>query len=231
MLNAVRVCWATGLSVVGVLSGGALSSGAIAAVATFDSLPEGITGTTFTNGGITFFDLDQRLADIPSVFAIESATPELFDSSFSAPNYLSFGGFAEGSDFGFGRFGSTRITTGSTGTAARLDLFSLLFSPSNNILTLEALLGETVVASTSVAVAEFAAIGEDGLVGQTLAIADVTFDQLRIVASGLEDEGTVTIGIDNVQIEETASVPEPGSVVSLLAIGAALGFGIKRQSR
>jgi len=227
MLNAVRVCYITGLSVAGTLSFGAISSGAIAAVATFDSLSEGTAGTTLTDGGITFFDLDQRLADSIPSFSIESATPELFDSSFSAPNYLSFGGFAEGEEFGFGRFGSTRITAGTTGTSASLDLFSLLFSPSNNALTLEALLGETVVASTSVALSAFEPIG-DGLVRQTVAIADVTFDQLRLIASGPDDDGVAFVGIDNVRIEETTRVPEPVSVASILAIGA-LFVGIKRR--
>jgi hypothetical protein len=229
MLNTVSFCCIAGLSVVGVVSSGALSSGAIAAVATFDNLPEGTAGTTLTDGGITFFDLDQRLADVIPSFAIESATPELFNSSFSAPNYLSFGGFAEDEEFSFGRFGSTRITTGSTGTAASLDLFSLLFSPSSNVLTLEALSGETVVSSTSVALSEFEPIGENGLVRQTLAIADVTFDQLRLTATGPDDNGIAFLGIDNVRIEETASVPEPVSAVGILAIGTLLGFGVKRK--
>ncbi|NJO75278.1 MAG: PEP-CTERM sorting domain-containing protein [Leptolyngbyaceae cyanobacterium RM1_406_9] len=228
MLNAVRVCCIAGLSVAGTLSFGAISSGAIAAVATFDSLSEGTAGTTLTDGGITFFDLDQRLADTIPSFSIESAAPELFDSSFSAPNYLSFGSFAEGEEFGFGRFGSTRIAAGTPGTAASLDLFSLLFSPSSNALTLEALLGETVVASTSVALSAFEPIGEDGLVRQTVAIADVTFDQLRLIASGPDDDGVVFIGLDNVRIEETTSVPEPASVASILAIGALL-IGIRRR--
>ncbi|NJO51926.1 MAG: hypothetical protein HC840_23760 [Leptolyngbyaceae cyanobacterium RM2_2_4] len=49
-----------------------MSSGAIAAVATFDSLSEGTAGTTLTDGGITFFDLDQRLADAIPSFSIEA---------------------------------------------------------------------------------------------------------------------------------------------------------------
>lgn len=227
MLNTAKFCCVTGLSVVGILSYGALGSGAIAATATFDSLPEGTTRTTLTDGGITFFDLDQRLTDAIPSFTIESTTSELFGSSFSAPNYLSFSGFVEGEGFSFGRFGSTRITTGTTATSASLDLFSL-FPPSNNSLTLEALLGETVVASTSVALSEFEPIDEDGLVQQTLAIADVTFDQLRLVASGPDDDGIAFFGIDNVRIDEAASVPESVSIAGILAIGALL-VGIKRK--
>jgi len=227
MLNTVRVCCVTGLSVIGVLVCG-VRTGAIAATATFDSLSEGTVGTTLTDGGITFFDLDQRLADAIPTFTIESTTSELLGSSLSAPNYLSFGGFVEGEEFSFGRFGSTRITTGTTGISASLDLFSLLFSPSNNTLTLEALFGEMVVASTSVALSDFEPIGEDGLVQQTVAIADVTFDQLRLVASGPDDNGVAFLGLDNVRIEEAASVPEPASIASILAIGALL-VGIKRK--
>lgn len=210
----------TGISVVGIASCGVLGSPAIAATASFDSFPEGFSGTTITDGKITFFDLDQRLSDTASSpFLIESTTADQLGASFSPPNYLSPGGFSPGFGASFGRFGSTRITTGTIGEFASLDVFSLLFSPSNNILTLEAWLDENLVGSSSVALSSFEPVNTDGLVQQTLEISGVTFNQLRLVASGLDDDGVAFIGIDNVRVDEVISVPESTSALSILAIG------------
>jgi len=126
-----------GVSAIGVLSSLVLASPTLAAIATFD-FPEGVSGKTITDGGITFFDLDERLAgQSPFQFSVESTTATQLGSS--APNYLTTEGFVSGPDPSFGRFGSARITTGMQ-QAASLELFSQP-SPSKNILTLEALRG------------------------------------------------------------------------------------------
>ena len=122
----------------GIMFNAALGSPALAAIATFDSSSEGILGTTITDGGITFFDLDEHLSpdQLPYTFSVESTTAEQLGSSFSASNYLTTGGFVPAPDLSFGRFGSARITTGRVEQSASLELFSQLFSPSGNILTL-----------------------------------------------------------------------------------------------
>jgi len=200
-----------------------------AAVATFDSFSEGFSETSITDGGITFFDLDERLSanERPYLFSIEGTTSDLLGSSFSTPNYLTTENYVPGSNLSFGRFGSARITTGKVETAASLELFSQLFSPSNNILTLEALRNGELVGSKSVALADFEVIGAGPLLHTTLALSGVAFDELHLVASGPDDDGVAFIGIDNV-----SAVPEPTSTLGVLAFGA-LGVGswLKRKKK
>lgn len=219
----------SGLSAIGVMSYVALGSPTLAAVATFDSFSEGFSGKTITDGEITFFDLDERLSpnQLPYEFSIESTTTAQLGSSFSAPNYLTTEGFVPGPDPSFGRFGSARITTKKVEQAASLELFSQLFSPSNNILTLEASLDGNLVASNSAALADFEVIGTGPLLHKTIAVSGVAFDELRLVASGPDDDGVAFIGIDNVEV-----VPEPTSVLGVLAFGA-LGAGslLKRKKK
>lgn len=223
----------TGLSVIGVMLSITLPSPTIAAIATFDSFSEGFSETTITDGGVTFFDLDQRSpALLPYTFSIEGTTEDYLGSFFSSPNYLAFGGFAVGADASFGPFGSARITTGEVAESASLEVFSPLFSPSTNILTLEAFLNGNLVASNSVALADFEIIGTDTLLRQTFTVSGVTFDELRLVASGPEDDGVAFIGIDNVRINNVASVPESTSALSVLGFTAlSAGSMLKRKQK
>lgn len=220
--STVKTHLYTGLSAMGVVSYVAFASPTLAAIATFDSFSEGFSGTTITDGGITFFDLDERLSpeQIPYTFSIEGTTASQLGSSFSAPNYLTTEGFVPGPDPSFGRFGSARITTGKVEQAASLELFSQQpFSPSDNILTLEASLDGNLVASKSAALTDFEVVGTSPLLHKTLAVSGVAFDELRLVASGPDDDGVAFIGIDNVSV-----VPEPTSTLGVLAF-AALGAG------
>ncbi len=207
------------LSFIGVLVWSAPAI-AIPLTATFDSFSEGDTSVTFTDGGITFSDLDERIGTVPDSFSIESTDSSLFGPSFSPPNYLTTEGFAPGSGFSFGRFGSARITPQIEGTVASLDIFS--FSGSPNILTVEALLNGTLVASDFITF-DFGS----GVLSQALTISSVQFDELKLVASGSQDDGVIFIGIDNVSI---TPVPEP-TTIALLGIGLAglAGVGVRRK--
>ncbi len=189
-------------------------------LATFDSLPEGNAGSTITDGGITFFDLDRRLAGPPQTnFTIEATDTTLFGPTFSPPNYLTTGGYVGGPSFSFGRFGSARITFGSVrGYNASVDIFSFLGDP--NTLTLQALLGGTPVGSSSVT------FSGSGVGSRTLTINRVAFDELRLVASGPQDSGVVFIGIDNARI---TLAPEPAAL-SLLGLGL-LPLALLRRKR
>ena len=220
-----------GLSAIAVVSSVALASPTLAATATFDSLDEGFSGTSITDGGITFSNLDERLspAQGPYTFYVEGATTEQLGSSFSAPNYLTTEGYVAGisPDLSFGRFGSARITTGQVEQAASLEVFSLLFSPSSNILTLEALLNGNQVASNSVALADFEVVGTGPVLHKTLSVSGVAFNELRLVASGPDNDGVAFIGIDNVQV-----VPEPTSTLGVLAFAAlSAGSLLKRKQK
>ena len=110
--------------------------------------------------------------------------------------------------------------------SASLELFSQLFSPSGNILTLEALLDGNRVASNSVALADFEVIGNGPLLHKTLAVSDVAFDELRLVASGSNDNGVAFIGIDNVR-----AVPEPSSIVGTLVLSVGTCLLLKRKQK
>jgi hypothetical protein len=108
------------------------------------------------------------------------------------------------------------ITTGNVESSVSLDLFSQLFYPSNAVLTLEALQGGSVVASTSASVSDFEVVGNSDLRQQTLSIRGLEFDELRLSAAGTEEDSVAFIGVDNVRI----SVPEPTSVFGILVLGA-----------
>ncbi|MBD2005784.1 MULTISPECIES: hypothetical protein [Cyanophyceae] len=218
----------TGLSAIGIVSSVAFASPTLAAAISFDNFSEGFSGTTITNEKITFFDLDTGLSPEATAFYIEGTTKDYLGEFFSDSNYLTFGGYAEGAEASFGRFGSTRITTGKVESSASLDVFSQLFSPSNNLLTLEAFLDGNLVQSNSVALADFGVIETSSLLHSTLSISGVKFDELRLVASGSDDDGAAFIGIDNVRV----GVPEPTSALSVLAFGI-LGVGsvLKRKSK
>lgn len=226
--NTVKSHFFAGLSAIGVVTSVALGSPTLAATANFDSFSEGFSGTSITDDGIKFFDLDQRLSPelVPYKFYIES-TEENLGSLFSPPNYLTAGGFAEGSDFAFGRFGSARISTGKVERSASLDIFSQLFSPSKNTLTLEALLNGKPVASSSAALADFDISGTSSLLQKTLAVSGVEFDELRLVASGPDDDGVAFIGVDNVRV----GVPEPNAASGVLAVGAISALSLLKRKR
>jgi hypothetical protein len=195
-----------------VLLGVVLASPAAAQplIATFDAFAEGDSFSTLTDGGITFSGLDQRLDG--GSFIIEAAGgPEvaLLGSLFSPPNYLTFGGYSPGPGFGFGRFGSARVTFGPLpATHASMSVFG---GDAPNFLTLVALRSGTQVGSSTI---DFSELTEP-LSVQTLSISNVVFDELRLVASGPAFEGIVTIGLDNVRI---TPVPEL-STLALLGAG------------
>ena len=227
--NTLKHYLCKGFSVIGfVYCAGGLASPATAALATFDSFTEGFDTPVLTDGGITFSDLDQRLSGSTPLFTIEGADESL-TSPFSPPNVLTFGGYAPGPGASFGRFGSATISTRELASVASLDIFNLQFPATDNILTLEAYLDGTLVGSNSV---NFNKTDDIGILYRQLSISDVTFDKLRLVASGSEDEGVLFIDIDNVRIDQTAIVPEPSSVLSLLMLGVSgVVFMLKRQPK
>jgi len=185
----------------------------------FDTLAEGTVGSVLTDGGITFSDLDQRIPGPhgPYTFSIESTDGAQFGPLFSPPNYLKAGGYAPGSGFSLGRFGSARITF-EEGSAASVSIAIYSGFDATNVLTLNALRQGSVVGS--------ATIGFSQIVDwqtNTLSISGVVFDELRLVGSGQQNDGTVFIGIDNVAIN---TVAEPTTVLPL-TLGLMLLVGVR----
>jgi len=181
-------------------------------LANFESFSEGFyPPPIFTDGAITFSDLDRRIPGEvgPLGFSIETTTSTEFGPLFSAPNYLNWGGVGPGEEgFSFTRFGSLRITFEQQ-PAASASLNVLSGFDATNVLTLNALRQGSIVGSTT--------IGFSSIVDwqtNTLSVSGVLFDELRLIASGPQHNGTVFMGIDNVRIE---TVSEP-STISLLSI-------------
>ena len=79
---------------------------ALAGTARFDTLSEGSPGFTFTDGGMTFTDLDTGF-QAPAVFLIEDASATLVgEPGFSPDNVLAFSAFATGPTAVYGTFSS-----------------------------------------------------------------------------------------------------------------------------
>jgi hypothetical protein len=179
--------------------------------ANFDSFANNFSANVLTDGGIMFSNLDCRALG-GDVFVIQATTASL--PGFSHPNYLTFDdnvSSPDGGAYGFFRFGSADIGFGSAGSAASVGILGNT-SPSLNTLTLQALLGGSVISTDTMSFS-----GSPGVIYRTLNVSG-SFDRLRLVAGGADNSGTVFMGIDNVMI---AVVPEPGSGL-LLCCGIAV---------
>ena len=185
-----------------------------AELATFDDLVEGQTFTTLTNGGITFHDYDARFPGVPppNIFCIEDASGDLTGMpGYSSPNTLGFFGYSPGTGTAFSRIGEIWYDASAPGTAASLELF--VVQDAANTVTMEAYSGGSVVA-TDIVNLSFQGFMEHF----TMSIDSVSFDTVRLVGSGPNNEGTFFAVVDNVSI---TTIPEPAT---LLAIGAGLAL-------
>lgn len=195
----------------------------------FDSLPEGFYGSSFTDGGITFFD--QQPFPTLAVDEIGFLATEL-GPTFSPPNLLRFGGSLSPGPgcCSFGGFQSMRMSFGGEALSASLDVYTFTNISSSNTLALEGYLGGTLVAIDSALISSFEETfifpaPFDFILGhRTFAISGSLFDELRLVASGPAE--LVFPGVDNV------TIPEPGTLELLMASGViALIMRTRRRSR
>lgn len=186
--------------------------------ANFDDLTEGSQGGSFSDGGISFFNLDERIPEAPAygTFTIQATTADL--PGFSPPNYLTFGGYVPGdtSGFGFGRFGSASIAFPGTALSASMDIFGFGDS-SLNTLTLEAMLGDNVVDSDTVTFYNTSLY----IVYLPLSVSGM-FDGLKLVAAGSDNNGTDFFGMDNLNV--TIIPEEPVSVLLCYGLSGFLVF-------
>eukprot|EP00913_Durusdinium_trenchii_P006353 g5965.t1 len=215
---------------------GALAGGAGANVADFDSDTEGFKGTSFTSGGITFFDLNTHAGmnvDGSSFVAgeygtdliVERALPLIadFPGQASSPNVLGWGSaFVPGDNLTVNIFSDVAFTTGSVENFVSLDMFYYENGPWGGIeLHLDAMLGGSVVASDGFTIANGG--GRDNITSAALSISGVSFDELRLYATLSDGTFTAMTGVlDNVTI-----TPAP-SGVALLGLG---GLALVRRRR
>jgi hypothetical protein len=197
----------------------------ITAGTNFDSLSEGFVGSSFTDGGITFFDQQP----FPT-FAIDSLGFSAIElgPTFSPPNYLNFGGFlTPGPECCiFGGFQSMRMSFDGEASSARLDVYTFINISSSNTLALEAYLAGALVAIDSALISSFEETFVfppplDFTLGhRRFAVSGNHFDELRLVASGPAE--LVFPGVDNV------AIPEPGVLELIMASGV---FALLRRRR
>jgi hypothetical protein len=173
--------------------------GAAAQDANFDSQPEGGLSQSYTEGGITFFNLDKNLGSAPDPFAIENATQDLTGMpGFSAPNCLGFGGWSPGPGTGFSRVLSFDMTTGQVQNEAHLDLWDG-GSYGGNTISLQARMGATIVATDTQTVPNGGFIHH-----YHFSVSGVSFDTLRIQGGGPSDNGVFFGVVDGVHIGTTS---------------------------
>lgn len=198
-----------------------------AATATFDTLPEGYVGNSFTDGGITFSDFDNYFF-LSRPLYVEDASTSLANSTFSPNNVLSFGSLISGGSAGYGRFGSITMSVNSLATSASLDIFAASF-PKNNQLTMSAYYQGSLVDSVSVwlsAFNEYTNSSSNAPLHQyTMFIDNILFDELRLVSSGSYDSGASFILLDNVVMNTPVPIPPAG----ILFVSGLMWLGAKRR--
>jgi hypothetical protein len=176
--------------------------------ATFDTLTEGVIATTFTEGGITFQNLENDIGGPigTNSFICEQADGDLSGQpGFSAPNCLGGAvGYSPGAGGAYTRVKSYEMTTGQINTLGRLELWD--GGIQGNTITLEAYLGGTLVNSQTI-VTTFA-FGAH----YTMQVSGVPFDLLRLQGGGTQQNGCMFILVDNVHISGS---PTTGTALCL----------------
>tara|TARA_A100001391_G_scaffold166456_3_gene126575 strand:- start:263 stop:967 length:705 start_codon:yes stop_codon:yes gene_type:complete len=223
----------TSFAALSLLSASALAGGYTG----FESLSEGASGPSFTDGGITFFGLNNDSGLNPdgslfgpgeygSDFIIENATLAIndFPDTLSGSNALSWGqswAWIPGENLSINIVSTFSMTTNSIETDGSLDLLYFENGPWGGItIELLATLDGEVVNSDSILISDRG--GRDGLIGDRLSVSGVAFDTLSVNARFDDGTSTVFAGlVDNVSI-----TPAPSTLAVLLA-----GTAIVRRRR
>ena len=193
-------------------------------------------GSSFVDGGITFYDLNNDFGLNPdgstyepgeygTNFIIENATLAIndFPGVLSGTNALSWGNsFIAGDNLSINIVSTFSMSTNSTETDAYLDILYFENGPWGGItIELLAFNRGDLVNSDSILISDLG--GRDGLIGDSLSLSGIEFDTLTLNARFADGTSTVFAGlIDNVTI-----TPAPGTI-GVLLIGSA---GLTRRRR
>jgi len=187
---------------------------ATATVIDFEDLPEGAAGLPFTHMGVTFHDLN----DVSGVFPdgetfgpqdgheclVEDATYFWDDfPEFGSPvNVLTFGiSWIPGPNFSIGALSTVAMDFAEPATGISLDIGYYENGPWGGIVYhLDALLGGEVVGSTTLEIAGDEP-GRDTPAAATLAIEDVTYDQLHLYATYGDEYSMPRAMIDDITFD------------------------------
>ncbi len=182
-------------------------------VATFDSLPEGFTPTSFVSNGITFSDgLWFPAPSVNLTFGIDNASvtaPALgFGAFFSSPNVMQVAGFVTGPTTGFFRVHSWQAHVPSqTFTSGSVEVFHI-DDFIGATASLQAMFQGQVVASDSFQITQS---NPGTALHKTLSVSGVTFDRLRFIVTGGPpggDENGILAFFDNVKMESAPCYPD-----------------------
>lgn len=188
---------------------------AVAALSTFDSLPEDMYRPVIVDGGITFYAADAHLS-IPysGTLVVDDASATMphvpeWQAFFTSPNVLTMTVLCPGPEMGSPRFGEVKMSTGQTENLASIDVFVSDWGMASNFaIVLDAYYMGSLVATDSVP------LGLQQTRCETLTVSGVDFDTLRLTASGPDPATAYFMGaIDNVLI-----TPEPSPAIVLLVL-------------
>ncbi len=179
----------------------AASAEAQTLTANFEIQSEGWFAPTYTESGLTFQNLDRAIPGGGNdVFTIEQADGTLSGQpGFTPVNTLGFGGYSPGPGAAFSRCKSFEIAWGgATASAAQLELYEFANSAGNTV-TMEGLVGGSVVASSTITFTGGFVVSH-----HTLHIAGAAFDSLRLVGGGASDGGVFFAIVDTARVELSA---------------------------
>ena len=180
-------------------------------IANFDSFTEGYASATIEDGGITFSELDRRLIETPRLVIDDVSGDNRFLGTLTPPNCLNPGSYSPGPTGCTSRFGSLHISFEGLADKASTDIFIGGYDSKNKQLTLQAFLEDSLVSQTVLEVPDMG-----GIYQRQMTLSNTLFDDLRLVASGPDNNGVVFMALDNVHI---FLVPEPATLL-LLGLGA-----------
>jgi len=223
-MNKTQTC--IGIAALATLSATSFAAGYTG----FEDPREGVMGPSFTDGGITFFGLNNDSGLNPdgstygpgeygTDFIVENATLAIndFPGTLSGTNALSWGNsWIAGDNLSVNIVSTFSMSTNDIETDAFFDILYFENGPWGGItIELLAFNRGDLVNSDSLTISDLG--GRDNLVGDQLGVFGVEFDTLTVNARFADGTSTVFAGlIDNVNI-----TPAPGTA-GLLMIGGGL---------
>jgi hypothetical protein len=182
-------------------------------VSNYDDLAESEVGTLFPYNGITYHDVNGIggvfpdgttfvPADVGEALYIDDATYVFkdFPDFGSPPNVLNFGTFLmEGPNVSVGALVRVTMDLDEPASAASLDLAFYENGPWGRIVIhLDALDGDTVVASDSLTISDLG--GRDNLTTSSLSVTGATFDTLKLYSTYEDQPSAPRILVDDLAL-------------------------------
>ena len=187
--------------------------GAQASISDYDDLTEGSLGTSYVYRGVSYHDVNGvggvfpdgstfTPADVGDLLIVEDATVFYVDfpDYGSSPNSLTFGNsFVTGPNLSIGALVRVTMDLAQPANAASVDLAFYENGPWGRIVIhLDALVGDMVVASDSLTIADGG--GRDNPTTAVLSVEGATFDTLKLYSTYEDQPSAPRIMIDNLAV-------------------------------